>query len=329
VTDAWTQLRALVSLRWQMTRTPGVKSVLLLLPFLVVWFLYVVAASAPELDRFQLAGALEVAPAAYLGFAVLAVIAPLTAGGGNELVPAAQLVAFPVRPQTQFLGGLLLAPINLVWVVQILVLAAETCYLTLDGHRATGIVTTVAYIACLTVFGQAVAWIVVGLRQTRGGRGVVNVVTGVIVAAVVLIVRLGYGDEALHMSPTRTVVHAVSGGPGVRWSLTTLGLALGTVAAVVVGARACGWALTRPADASVLTPTTSVRRRPARRTALTELIATDRSSVWRAVALRRAGLVLAIMPSVVALGAAVPWASLVVLPGLVAAGAGRRLGVNA
>src|SRR3954470_14077910 len=122
MTNAWKQLRALMSLRWQMTRTPGVKSVLLLLPFLVAWLLYAVAASASDLDPSQMAAAVEIAPAAFLGFAVLAVIAALTAGGGTELVPASQLIAFPVRPKTQFLAGLLLAPINLVWVVQIVVL---------------------------------------------------------------------------------------------------------------------------------------------------------------------------------------------------------------
>jgi hypothetical protein len=51
--------------------------------------------------------------------------------------------------------------------------------------------------------------------------------------------------------------------------------------------------------------------------------------VWRASALRRGGLVLAVLPGVAAIGVAVPWQSLVVLPGLVAAGAGLLFGINA
>src|SRR4051794_23880624 len=109
-----------------MTRSRGVRAGLLLLPAPLCWLLYPVTASAPSLTRPALFAAVHLAPAAFLGFAALALIAPLAAGGGNELVPASQLVAFPVRPRTQFLAGLMLAPINLVWVVQMLVLAAET-----------------------------------------------------------------------------------------------------------------------------------------------------------------------------------------------------------
>ncbi|MCW2622443.1 MAG: hypothetical protein JWL64_2045, partial [Frankiales bacterium] len=55
----------------------------------------------------------------------------------------------------------------------------------------------------------------------------------------------------------------------------------------------------------------------------------DRASVWRAPALRRGGLVLGLLPGVAAAGARVPWESMVVLPGLIAAGAGLLFGVNA
>jgi hypothetical protein len=312
-----------------MTRTPGVKTTLMLLPFLVVWLLFAVVRSAPDLDFAQLAAALTLAPAAFLGFAFLAIVAPLTAGGGNELVPSSQLVAYPVRPQTQFLGALLLAPVNLVWVVQILVLAAETAYLTLEHHRGFGVVTTVAFVACMTVVGQAIAWVVVGLRQSRVGRRAVAVVGIGLMLLLVAVVRLDYADDVLRHSPTRTVVHAITGGPGTVWSITTTTLIAGTLLGLLAGARSCAWALSRPADGGGLATTAEVRRRSARRGALDELIAVDRASIWRASALRRGGLVLALLPSIVALGIAVPWQSLVVLPGLVAAGAGLLFGVNA
>ena len=70
-------------------------------------------------------------------------------------------------------------------------------------------------------------------------------------------------------------------------------------------------------------------RRPARRSALRELVAVDRASVWRAPALRRGAVVLAVLPGLLAAAAALPWSSLVVLPGLVAAGAALLFGVNA
>jgi hypothetical protein len=170
VTSAGGQLAALLALRWQMVRSGGARLGLLLGVAVLVWLLQVALRSGGLLDSPSLATALEVAPSAYLGFGVLAVIAPLTAGGGNELVPPDQLVAYPVRTSTQFLGGLLLAPLNLVWLVQLLALAALTAFLTLDTSLPRGVVTTAAYVGCITVLGQALAWLVVGLRQTRAGR---------------------------------------------------------------------------------------------------------------------------------------------------------------
>ena len=71
------------------------------------------------------------------------------------------------------------------------------------------------------------------------------------------------------------------------------------------------------------------RRRPPAGRALAELVAVDRASVWRAPALRRGAVVLALLPGLLAAGAQLPWSSLVVLPGLVAAAAGLLFGVNA
>lgn len=329
MTSAFAQLRALAALRWQMIRSGGVRIALVLSAFLVGWLLLLMVSSAGLLTPPALTAALELAPAAYLGFAVLALIAPLTAGGGVEMVPSAQLVCFPVRPATHFLGGLLLAPVNLVWVIQLLTLAAESTYLTLGGGRAAGGLTTAAYVICVTVFGQALAWLVVGLRQTRRGRAVVAGCGAALLLCVVLVIRLGHAADALRASPTRLVVSAVKDGGGARWAATTATLVVVTLAGLLVGGRACGWALRRPADAGAASTDRRVRRRSARRSAYGQLVATDRASVWRASALRRGGLVLAFLPGIMAVGAAISWESVVVLPGLVAAGAGLLFGVNA
>jgi hypothetical protein len=323
------QLRALALLRWQMIRTPGVRLSLAFAAVVVVYLLESVTTSAALLSAPALSASVELAPAAFLGFGVLAVVAPLTAGGGLELVPSDQLVAYPVRPATQFLGGLLLAPVNLVWLVQLLVLAAETAYLTLDRSRFTGVLTTTAFVICLTVVGQAIAWTVVGLRQSRGGRRAVTATTLLVLAFIVGIVRLRAGVSVLRMSPTHLVVRAIEDGPNTRWALTTVALMVGSALGLVGGFRACSWALRRPADGGRTAADRELRRRPGHRTALTELLALDRASVWRAPALRRGGLVLALLPSLVALGGAIPWQTLIVLPGLVTAGAGLLFGVNA
>jgi hypothetical protein len=329
MTGAVAQVRALAWLRWQMVRSPGARVALCAAPLLLIWFVQIVVDSAATLTQPALVAATELAPAAFLGFAVLAVIAPLTAGGGIEILPSSQLVAYPVRPRTWFLGGLLLAPANLVWVVQLLVLAAETSYLTIHGNRLAGGLTTCAYVVCLTIVGQAIAWAVVGLRQTRTGRRIVGAVLVTSLVVAVVIVRGGFGHSVLAASPTRQVVSAIDAGPGRQWLLITLGLIVTSAIALVLGAQACAWATSRPSDATSTGTSVAVRRRAARRTAFAELVAVDRASVWRAAALRRGGLVLAVLPGVAAIGAAVPWQSLVVLPGLVAAGSGLLFGINA
>jgi hypothetical protein len=98
VTGAGSQLRALLALRWQMARQPGLRFGIVLGAVFLLWLLGQVLGSGDALDAPTLGTAVELAPAAFLGFGVLALLAPLTAGGGNEVVPPDQLAAFPVRP---------------------------------------------------------------------------------------------------------------------------------------------------------------------------------------------------------------------------------------
>jgi hypothetical protein len=314
-----------------MLRSPAARVGLVLSGVLLLWLLDGFASSGELLGPPELATAIELAPAAFLGFGVLAVIAPLSAGGGTELVPTEQLVAFPVRARTVFLGGLVLAPVNLVWVVQLLVLAAFTSYLA-PGHVARGALTTAAYVGCLTVWGQTLAWLIAGLRQTRTGRRGVTATGVAAIVAVVVAVRTGAAGALLVHNPARTVVHGIgsaAAGRDLRWATTTGVLLLLGLAGLLVGARVCGWALRRPGDGALDRSGAPVQRRATARGPLRQLLAVDRASAWRAPALRRGAVVLAVLPGLAAAGVALPWTSLVVLPGLVAAGAGLLFGVNA
>ena len=68
---------------------------------------------------------------------------------------------------------------------------------------------------------------------------------------------------------------------------------------------------------------------PMPRTDLLGLIRTDRASVWRTVPMRRGMAVLAIGPGVVAIAGDLQWATMTILPGLVASGGALLFGVNA
>ena len=331
MSGALLQLRALLVLRWQMARSPGVRLGLVLGALLVLWLLTEAARTGQRVDAAVLGAAVQVAPAAYLGFGLLAVLSPLAAGGGRELVPADQLVAFPVRPTAQFAGGLVLAPLDLVWIVQLVGLAALTSCLTLDGSLLRGGATTAAYVAAVTVLGRAMAWAVAGLRRSAAGRRVVTAGGAAVLAAGVLVVRDGAAGELL-VGPARAVVGGViAGGDGHlrQWSLVTGVLLAAAVLGLFLGVLACRWTLLRPGDVDEDRTTGPVRRRPVRSGPLRQLVAVDRASVWRAPALRRGGLVLAVLPGLLAAGAALPWGSVVVLPGLVAAGAALLFGINA
>ncbi|GAC1440568.1 MAG: hypothetical protein NVS3B26_10090 [Mycobacteriales bacterium] len=328
--SSWSQLRALVAVRWQMTRSRRLRSTLLLLPVLLMLLLYVVVSVAGRLTGDQLVAAVAIAPAVFLGFVFLAVLAPLTLSGGNELVPFSQLIAYPVTSRTQYLAGLLLAPLNLVWVLQLLGLAGETACLARHGHLASAAVTTGAFVVATTAAGQAVAWAVAGLRPSRRGRRglALTAGAGVLVVGTLLLRREQFG--ALATQPAHLVTRALTVGPGLRWAATTAALVLAAVVALMAGDRACGWALSTPDERTgrgvgVL----RLRLRTPRRSQLGQLIAVDLASVWRAPALRRSGLTLLLLSSLLAVGAAVSWQFLIVLPGLAASAAGLLFGINA
>jgi hypothetical protein len=127
------------------------------------------------------------------------------------------------------------------------------------------------------------------------------------------------------------VLSAVLAGGAHRyaaWVSGTTGLAILLLGCLWCGPRICAWALRRPGDRTRFRESRVERRRPAPSSPLATLVRVDRANVWRAAPLRRGLLVLAVLPGVVAAGAALRWDSLVLLPALVAAGAGLLYGVN-
>ncbi len=334
MTSARTQLRALVALRWRMIRSPKTRRGLLALAALVpvVILLGVVGAQvAPDAARFDAAVA---APTVYLGFAFLSVVSPLTAGGGNELYPAEQLVAYPIRAETQFLTGLAVMPINLAWISQLAILAAGTSFALLPRKAAfLAIPTLLAYVLLVTALGQAGSWAVAGLRQTRTGRRATTVAGLLALAGLIALVRAGFADNALDASPTVRVVVAMVAVTERQayglWAVTTLVLVGLSALALLAGRQACAWAVRRPGDAGAYREARAVRQRGRKRTAFGELVATDRASVWRSPSLRRGAVVLGLLPGFVAFAIGVEWGTLVLLPGLVASGAVLLFGVNA
>jgi hypothetical protein len=272
------------------------------------------------------------APTVYLTIAVVAMVAPLVAGGGNALFPDDQLIAYPVSSRTQFYAALALTPLNLAWSAQVIGLIGVTAYISPDSPLlALAVVTCLAYVAFITVFGLAAAWLIVGLRQTRWGRSAIWGLTSAVVLAMAVVIATRSVAVILDNLPTTyVVIGAVDGSSGdyLPWLATTTLLVALTAVMLRAGRWACDWALRRPGR-SRPSEFGAVPRRRATLDVRAALLATDRASVWRSSALRRGLLVLAILPGLVAALSGLDWASLVLLPGLVAAGAGLLFGVNA
>jgi hypothetical protein len=327
------QLGALVALRWRMIRTARVRRGLIVLMVALPVMAVLAVAVGRQLPVDRAFGVALVTPSLFLSAAALAIITPLAAGGGNQLYPADQLVAYPIRPQTVFSASLLLAPLNVVWLVQILALLAVTGLITGGGPRLVlSVATTLAYVAVVTVAGEALAWWVVGVRHSRAGRRLVWGIGAVLLVSALWVLATGFTSEVLDASPTKWVVILLLIGQNGNVALWAAGFAALASAGLVAGwcgARACAWALRRTGDAGAHPEARPVRRRAPRRTAFAELTAVDRASVWRSIPLRRGVIVLGLLPGLVAAVARVDWSTIVLLPALVAAGAGLLFGVNA
>ena len=326
------QLGPLLALRWRMVRSPRARRGFLALGVTTPLLALLAAAAgriAPDGARSEVT---LLAPTALIPMAVLAVLAPLVAGGGNELFPDDHLAAYPVSSRTLYAASLVLTPLNLAWVTQVIGLVGLAAFIAERGELVVlPVLTFLAYVVLVTVAGQAAGWWLTGVRQHRAGRVITWAAAAALGLGGVLMVSTGRLGVVLDNTPTTPViVGALNGSEGNwrPWILTTGVLLALSVLAYLVGARACDWALRQPGDATRRSETLRVTFRHRGGSARAQLLATDRASVWRSPSLRRGLLVLGILPGLVAAAAGLDWTSLVLLPALVAAGAGLLFGVN-
>ena len=107
-------------------------------------------------------------PTAMAGFLVLAIASAVASGGGRELLSREHGVAYPVSPTTDHLGALLLAPLNIAWLLQAWLLLGATAY----GVERRSLARRPDRHAALDRrspprVGQVVAWTVEAVRRTR------------------------------------------------------------------------------------------------------------------------------------------------------------------
>ena len=268
-------------------------------------------------------------PTAMAGFLFLAIASAVASGGGRELLHREHAVIHPVSPTTDHLGALLLAPLNIAWLLQAWILMGITAYGVERRSLLAAEIGIVLWIVAATAIGQLVAWTVEAIRRTPHGIAIIRTLGVVLAAAGVLLQLTHHTMGLLDSLKTRWLVVGYVDGFRWRWvesiavelALLLVAVALGAIPAHLAARRA-------PRDElRVETGNHLARRLP--RSPLAMLVRTDRGSVWRAVPMRRGLAVLAIGPGVVALAGNLDWPQMTVLPGLVASGGALLFGVNA
>jgi hypothetical protein len=320
-------------LRWRMVRSPRARIGLALMGLLLVLFVVAAVAGGRLLPSEEFFNAALVTPTAFLVYAALSIVGPAAAGGGNELFPAEDVSPHPIRPMTRFVTSVLLAPLNIAWVTQSTALLALTSYVSASWRGLPAALSIAAlYILAITVCGQAIAWWLIGVRQTRNGRVATWIAAGLLAVAALVTARLTDLTDVLDKAPTKPVVFAIldSAGGVYRTWYPVVTVLLGMIGVgLAAGVAAVAYTTRRPAGAAVERQARRVARRGPARSLVAELNRIDRASVWRAGALRRGVIVMGLLPGAATAAVRVDWTSLALTGGLVAAGAGLLFGVNA
>jgi hypothetical protein len=246
-------------------------------------------------------------------------------------VPREQAVAFPLSSVTEHFGALLLAPLNIAWLIQGWTMLGMTTYV-LGPHALPAVaVPLLLWIAFSTAAGQAVGWVFEGIRRGVHGILVARLIAGAAIASVIGLVLTDRLVPLLDRSPTVHVYVAAAYGTDGRWSAWAVGtvvLVLLTLAAALAGLVPARWALHRALREELRLESGHIEPRPNPGTDLRAMVRIDRASIWRAVPLRRGVLVLAFMPGLVAVAGSLHWDMVTILPGLVASGGALLFGVN-
>ena len=271
-------------------------------------------------------------PSAYVSVFVVSILSAAASGGGRELIARETAVAFPVSPTTDHLGALLMAPLNIAWLLQGWAVLGATAYAVgPEPALPLALFPVVLWLVTGTALAQALAWVVEWIR--RGGRGVIIIR----VVMLVLLVVAGFvvvGDRLTSMldsSPTVAVAVAVVAATHHHWS--AWGRLVGELLSLLVIALAIGgWVAQevarRPSRDEARVETNAHPPRPHPRRDLAALMRVDRAGIWRSVPMRRGMIVLTVFPGIVAVSGSFRWDMLGVFPGLVASGGALLFGVN-
>ena len=164
------------------------------------------ALDSPALDR-ALATLQGNLGGAFVGILLLAVSSSMGSGGGRELLSRSEAAIHPISPVTEHLGALLLAPLNLAWLVQTWGLLAVTALVTPLERLPGAQLVVLAWVLAATAAGQALGWTAEGVRRTTHGVVVVRVVAGAVVLVVAGLHLAGVLGPLVRALPTTCLLY--------------------------------------------------------------------------------------------------------------------------
>jgi hypothetical protein len=268
-------------------------------------------------------------PSGMAGILVLTMASAIASGGGRELISRDEAAPYPISPTTDHLGALVLAPLNIAWMIQAWMLLGSTSFSVKPSHLPTAELTMLLWLVFSTAAGQVVAWAVEAVRRGAHGIAITRGLLVCLAAGAAVVQVTGQTGHLLDRVPTLWLTVGAIDGLTWRWVLTLAVLVPAIVVLVVLGAVPAHLAARKMPRDEARMETDQHAPRPMPRSLVGILVRTDRASVWRSVPMRRGVMVLAVGPGVVALLGGLQWAQLTILPGLVASGGALLFGVNA
>lgn len=175
-------------------------------------------------------------PIGMAGMLLISVVSAIASGGGRELMSREQGVAFPISPTTDHLGALLLAPLNISWLIQAWGLLGVTAYVFGPQDLLGAHPVMLLWIALVTATAQVIAWSVEAARRRRHGVLAVRLVLVALIAVGLWVQLTGRLFDVLDRVPTVWFLAAGFEGGSWRWWQTILVELAILLVAVVAGA---------------------------------------------------------------------------------------------
>ncbi len=86
-------------------------------------------------------------------------VSAVASGGGRELLPREAATPYPVSTTTDHLGALVMAPLNIAWILQAWLLLGATAYAVGPEYLVAAQAVVVAWLLSATALAQVAAWL--------------------------------------------------------------------------------------------------------------------------------------------------------------------------